>query len=124
MDQPASPALPHAAKVMELEIEVKDADALRQRRQLDDWQLGPHLEQMAYVRVYAHQRQPGWTPGIRSDFTETLYWNPALRTDAQGKASISFHCSDRLTSFRAMADALADDGGMGSADALISCDAR
>jgi len=42
---------------------------------------------------------------VRSDFTETLYWNPLLIADADGRASIHFSLSDAVTAFRLTADA-------------------
>ena len=36
----------------------------------------------------------------RTDFRETLYWHPHLRTDAWGEASVSFGLNDKITSFR------------------------
>nr|WP_316629176.1 alpha-2-macroglobulin family protein [uncultured Brevundimonas sp.] len=44
--------------------------------------------------------------GPRSDFRETVYWNPAVRTDANGRASVKFYLSDSITSFRATAEGL------------------
>ena len=48
--------------------------------------------------------------GPRVDFRETVYWNPQVRTDAAGKASVSFYLSDSVTSFRATAEGLAGRG--------------
>ncbi len=41
----------------------------------------------------------------RSNFVETAYWNPALKTDSNGEAEISFTAPDNLTTFTVMADA-------------------
>ena len=57
------------------------------------------------VRQYAHQHQAGNDPKVRSDFTETLYWNPLLITDESGMASIEFELSDSVTTFRVSTDA-------------------
>ncbi|MFG0315783.1 MAG: MG2 domain-containing protein [Planctomycetota bacterium JB042] len=54
------------------------------------------------VRVYAH-RNP--RSGARTDFTETVYWNPALRTDEDGRATVEFDVSDAVTTWSAFADA-------------------
>ncbi|MEX2118991.1 MAG: MG2 domain-containing protein [Pirellulales bacterium] len=56
------------------------------------------------VRQYAHQHAARSSPA-RSDFAETLYWNPLLLTDAAGRASIRFDLSDSVTSFAVRADA-------------------
>jgi uncharacterized protein YfaS (alpha-2-macroglobulin family) len=66
------------------------------------------------VREYAHTLHPGWTEGSRSDFTETIYWNAGVKTDASGLATISFNLSDSVTSFRVLADAFSQDGTLGS----------
>lgn len=42
---------------------------------------------------------------LRKNFKDTAYWNPAIMTDSEGKATISFDLPDNLTSFRIMADA-------------------
>ena len=57
-------------------------------------------------------------PGVRSDFTETLYWNPLLIADADGRASIHFDLSDAVTAFRLTADAHGS-GRLGSGRAEI-----
>lgn len=56
------------------------------------------------IRQYAHAHRAG-PPGMRVDFTETLYWNPLLLADEQGEATIEFDLSDAVTSFRLAADA-------------------
>jgi hypothetical protein len=71
------------------------------------------------VREYAHPLRPDRKPGDRVDFTETLYWNAGLRTDATGTAKVKFHLSDSVTSFRAMADAVDGTGRLGEADLLV-----
>ena len=38
------------------------------------------------VRQYAHQHRTGDDPNVRSDFADTLYWNPLLVADASGRA--------------------------------------
>ena len=71
-----------------------------------------------FVREYAHQHVSS-DSDARTDFTETLYWNPLLITDADGKATIKFDLSDAVTKFRVLIDAhcleAADgDGRIGS----------
>jgi uncharacterized protein YfaS (alpha-2-macroglobulin family) len=69
------------------------------------------------VREYAHHRVAGKS-GVRSDFTETLYWNPLLIADADGRASVRFDLSDAVTAFRLTADAHGN-GRIGSGRAEI-----
>lgn len=64
------------------------------------------------VRQYAHVHRAG-APGVRSDFAETLYWNPLLLADAQGRATLEFELSDAVTTFRVSADAHGE-GRLGS----------
>jgi hypothetical protein len=69
---------------------------------------------MVTVREYAHTLRPNWTEGSRSDFTETVYWNAGVKTDASGIATVTFNLSDSVTSFRVLADAFSEDGALGS----------
>jgi len=62
------------------------------------------------VRQYAHQHIQG-EPGVRSDFTETLFWHPLLITDEQGVATIEFDLSDAVTTFVVKANAHAVNAG-------------
>ena len=39
----------------------------------------------------------------RKKFPDTAYWNPNLRTDAQGRATVAFNLPDNLTTWRATA---------------------
>lgn len=49
----------------------------------------------------------------RSDFRETIYWNPVVQTDKEGKASVEFYNSDASTTFRAVAEGLGYNGMIG-----------
>ena len=69
------------------------------------------------VRQYAHVHMPT-DDGVRSDFTETLFWHPLLVADADGRATVSFQLSDSITSFRVLADAHGS-GRIGSGDGAI-----
>ncbi|HEY7120163.1 MAG TPA: alpha-2-macroglobulin family protein, partial [Tepidisphaeraceae bacterium] len=71
------------------------------------------------VREYAHAVRPDRKPNDRVDFTETLYWNTAIKTDEKGTGAFSFTTSDAVTSFRASADAFASDGSLGSSSSTI-----
>lgn len=71
------------------------------------------------VREYAHQVRPGRQPNDRLDFTETLYWSAAIKTDANGEARVSFGTSDAVTSFRAAAGGYTTGGVLGAADVKL-----
>lgn len=84
-------------------------------RGLDPDSLGDQLlEELRFpIREYAHQHV-STNSRVREDFAETLYWQPLLFTDSQGKASIRFDLSDSVTTFRVMADAHTGNGRIGS----------
>jgi len=46
----------------------------------------------------------------RTDFRNTIYWNPDIEIDRSGKKTIEFYASDDITSFRATAEGIASDG--------------
>jgi hypothetical protein len=66
------------------------------------------------IREYAHTLLPNRGENTRRDFSETVYWNAAIRTDAAGQAVVSFDLSDSVTSFRIMADGFTQEGALGS----------
>ena len=55
----------------------------------------------------------GAGPQLRSLFKFVSYWNPALRPDASGKATIRFPLPDNLTGWRVLAMALTNADRMG-----------
>lgn len=61
---------------------------------------------LPYYRSTAHT-------GARTDFRETIYWNPVIETNANGKASVSFYNSDAVTAFRATAEGFSTSGMTG-----------
>ncbi len=65
------------------------------------------------VREYSY-RQPQKRSDVRDDFTETLYWNPLLIADENGRASIQFDLSDSITTFRVTAHTHDNAGGLGT----------
>jgi len=81
--------------------------------------LAPDLTMVA-VRQYAHRVRPNRRPNDRVDFTETLYWNTGIRTDAKtGEATVAFGLNDSVTSFRVFADAFGDRGALGASTAVM-----
>ena len=48
---------------------------------------------------------------VKYDNRTTLYWNPFIETDENGKAEVSFYTSDRNTSFRFHIEGLTHEGG-------------
>ncbi|MCB9704356.1 MAG: hypothetical protein H6711_20885 [Myxococcales bacterium] len=56
----------------------------------------------------------------RKNFLETALWKPDLRTDASGKAEVSFTLPDNLTRFRMMAVVLDQKGKGGNAESSFT----
>lgn len=76
-------------------------------------------EVTVYAREYAHHNR-GRRGTDRKDFTETIYWNPVVKTDATtGEAKVSFDLSDSVTTFKAIVDGFTQDGTLGSTEASI-----
>ncbi len=75
--------------------------------------------QMVFIREYAHKQPAGKPFGQRSDFTETVYWSAATKTNDAGLATIEFDLSDSVTSFRVKADAFTQGGALGANSELI-----
>ncbi|WP_175288776.1 TonB-dependent receptor plug domain-containing protein [Flagellimonas eckloniae] len=46
----------------------------------------------------------------RSDFRNTIYWNPVVQTDKTGKAKLEFYNSDAITSFNIIAEGISHNG--------------
>jgi hypothetical protein len=47
------------------------------------------------------------------DFRNTLYWNPDIRTDRQGKATVEFYTSDETGSYTVLVEGFTPDGHRG-----------
>jgi hypothetical protein len=52
----------------------------------------------------------------RTDFRNTIYWNPDVEVDRTGKKSIEFYASDDITSFRTTVEGIGSDGMPGRAE--------
>lgn len=89
--------------------EPADAAALNARKQ-GEWHV---------VREFAVATYDPADAGARSDFRETIFWSPSVRTDANGRATIEFPTSDAITSFRISAEGIAG-GAPGHGEALVA----
>lgn len=49
----------------------------------------------------------------RTDFRKTIYWNPSIQTNEDGKATFSFYTSDEITSFSLIAEGITANGKVG-----------
>ncbi len=75
------------------------------------------MNNLVFVREYAFAVRADRKPDDRIDFSETLFWNGGVKTDAAtGEATISFGLNDSVSTFRVFADAFAGDGSVGAAD--------
>ncbi|OFY84952.1 MAG: hypothetical protein A3F72_18390 [Bacteroidetes bacterium RIFCSPLOWO2_12_FULL_35_15] len=55
----------------------------------------------------------------RTDFRNTIYWNPMVEIDRTGKKTVEFYTSDDITSFRTTVEGLATDGSIGRTEKNI-----
>lgn len=46
----------------------------------------------------------------RSDFRPTIYWNPSIKTDKKGRATVHFVTNDVLTTFRSTLEGIGQNG--------------
>ncbi|MEL6987964.1 MAG: alpha-2-macroglobulin family protein, partial [Bacteroidota bacterium] len=56
---------------------------------------------------------------VRNDFRTTLYWNPVIQTDENGKANISFYTNDEVSSFIINAEGIDVNGSVGMGEKTI-----
>lgn len=56
----------------------------------------------------------------KTDFRETIYWNPVVQTDRQGKATVEFYNSDATTTFRVIAEGIGYNGKLGRTEATYA----
>jgi alpha-2-macroglobulin-like protein len=72
------------------------------------------------ARVFYAPQYATTTTAERSDFRETIYWNPVVQTDKDGTATLEFYNSDAATTFRAVAEGIAWNGKPGRTEATWS----
>jgi hypothetical protein len=53
------------------------------------------------------------------DYRSTIYWNPNIKTDANGKASISFYNSDIAKKFQVVVEGIDEKGSFGSFNGVL-----
>ena len=69
-----------------------------------------------YVPVY----DSGENASQRTDFRKTIYWNPVVQTDHEGKAKVEFYNSDAITSFNITAEGISHNGLIGHVESVYS----
>jgi hypothetical protein len=89
----------------------------------DDAWAGDDLEAnmwaWAPVREFPAPTYEAGYDGPRTDFRETIFWSPSVKTGADGTARVQFHLSDAVTSFRATAEGVSAGGLPGRGEALV-----
>ncbi|MBK9034520.1 MAG: carboxypeptidase regulatory-like domain-containing protein [Myxococcales bacterium] len=88
-------------------------------RDLDDVLIAQDGGGFAPVRVFPVPQYTAAYDGPRTDFRETIYWNPTVTTDARGEAEVTFVTSDAVTAFRATAEGFATDGTPGAGQVAL-----
>ena len=72
------------------------------------------------ARVFYAPQYATTATSERSDFRETIYWNPVVQTNKEGAATLEFYNSDAATTFRAIAEGIAWNGKPGRTEATWS----
>ena len=62
---------------------------------------------------YSPQYDTPKPPNSPTDNRTTIYWNPVVKTDKNGKATISFYTSDEKTTFRVRMEGIIPTGKIG-----------
>jgi len=79
-----------------------------------------------YIPIYESKE----LPEERTDFRQTIYWNPIIETDSNGEASFEFYNSDAVTSFKITAEGVGYNGLVGrqekdyAAKKMLNIDAK
>ncbi|MEZ4322582.1 MAG: MG2 domain-containing protein [Myxococcota bacterium] len=74
---------------------------------------------MAPVRVFPKPDYSAGFTGVRSDFRDTVDWEPMIQTNAEGVGEATFFLSDALTRFRVTAEGVAS-GAAGHGEATFT----
>ncbi len=74
------------------------------------------------VREFYAPRYDQPQPVTRPDYRATLHWAPLIRTDAAGRASVSFFASDTKTLLHIVAEGVGPTGQPGTATAQLRVD--
>jgi hypothetical protein len=80
----------------------------------------PEADGWAVVRVFPVPQYTRAYDGPRTDFRETIYWNPSVETNASGDADVAFVMSDAVTAFRATAEGFASSGAPGAGQVTLA----
>jgi len=84
----------------------------------------------SYSRNFSYPVYKNTNTSYRFDYRETLYWNPVVKTDKNGKAKVEFYNSDANSAFRIMTEGISGTGQIGrdettyAVQSLIAIDAK
>ncbi len=107
-------ALDAAFKKVEAERKGNKEEKEKQQTQLRQVQAA----EPCVAREYAHRRLTGQDRAIRFDFTETIYWHPAL-VMPNGEATVTFDLNDAVTSFQVVAAGHTVNGQLGGRSTVL-----
>jgi len=95
--------------------------AKREAFDMDDVAHGPRWNngQWATVRVFPKPDYSAGFQGTRTDFRDTVHWEPVVKTNTMGEAELRFFLSDAITTFRVVAEGLGG-GAAGHGEATLS----
>lgn len=92
---------------------------------LDEWD-GERANNQQVIQAYYRARQfyaPTYEKQenieTRTDFRNTIYWNPNIEVGYSGKKTIEFYTSDDITSFRTTVEGIGNDGTIGRTEKSI-----
>jgi TonB-dependent SusC/RagA subfamily outer membrane receptor len=84
----------------------------------------------SYSRSFSYPVYSNTNTQYRFDYRETLYWNPVVETDKNGKARVEFYNSDANSAFRILTEGISGTGQIGrdettyAVQSLIAIDAK
>lgn len=70
-------------------------------------------------QFYAPQYEKQENVETRTDFRNTIYWNPNVEIGNSGKKTLEFYTSDDITSFRTTVEGIGSDGTVGRSEKNI-----
>ena len=105
-------SIPNAIRISNRKLHSISTSQAKRERRVRCWRschAGLFHPRMAQVK-------PGSdlvVPKVRKAFPDTAYWNPNVRTGADGHARVEFNFPDALTTWRTTIRAMTDDGKAG-----------
>lgn len=82
-------------------------------------QQGPRFHRARQFAAPAYASTENVAPDKRTDFRQTIFWEPTLKIDRTGKSVVEFYNSDEISSFRAIAEGISTDGAVGRAEMVF-----